>query len=184
MTAALKRLIAYSVGVLVLSIGYFVYTYTQLPPSVERETFLNEIGEGVGEIALWALVFIYARTVLKLCLGKGAISKRLIPEYSPPASAPKLRKLTAFLDRTHVHVGIASVALILLHVSLMGAPFRNLFFTGVLVLIAWQTAFGLFLRTRSVGRNIKKFSYSVHAQLFTGVMIGLFGFFGHALVLD
>lgn len=182
MSASLKKLLVYTGLIVAVSTAYFIYAYTQFPQAVERETFLSEIGEGVGEVAMWALIFIYLRTVLKLLMGKGAISRRLLPEYTAPPSAGIFKKLLVWLDRTHVHVGIASTALIVLHVVLMGSVLSNLFFPAVLALVAWQTMFGFFLRWRSAPRDIKKLSFSVHAQLITGVMMGVFAYFGHLLV--
>ena len=182
MSDSLKKLLIYSAGVLLLSSVYFAYVYFQAPASVEHETFLSEIGEGVGEIGMWALMFIYARTLLKLTMGKGPISRRLLPNYTPPPQASWFAKLLTLLDRTHVHVGIAAVAIIALHVLLMGVPLDNLFFWAVIGLLIWQTAFGMFLRWRGAPRDVKKFSYSVHAQLLTGVMMGIFALFGHGLV--
>lgn len=182
MTDSLKRLLIYSAGVFTLSLGYFSYVYFQSPPGVEHETFLSEIGEGFGEIGLYAMLFIYLRTLLKLGMGKGPFSRRLLPNYRPPPQASALSRLVGFLDRTHVHVGIASVAVIALHIVLMGAPLDNLFFVAIIALLLWQSAFGLFIRWRGAPGNVKRFSYSVHAQLLTGVMIGIFALFGHALV--
>lgn len=166
----------------IASVAYFLYAWFSNPATVERETFLSEIGEGVGTLSMWALGFIYLRTVLKLVMGRGAMSKRLLPEYTPPPQASLLKKFIVTLDRTHVHVGIASVAIILLHIALMGAPMTNLFFWAVLALVIWQAVFGMFLRWRTAPRDIKKLSYSVHAQLVTGVMLGIFAFFGHLLI--
>jgi hypothetical protein len=159
-----------------------VYAYTVYPPTPERETFLSEIGEGFGEIGLWALLFIYARTLLKLALGKGAFAKRLLPDYSPPAAASVLIHLLGFLDRTHIYVGIAAVAVILLHIGLMGIPMQILFFPAVLALVVWQGLFGLFLTWRYSPKELKKLSYLVHAQFLTGIMIGIFALFGHLLI--
>lgn len=182
MSPSLKRLLIYTGVVVAASVGYFIYAFTQIPQAAERETFLSEIGEGVGEIAMWALIFIYLRTFLKLLMGKGAISKRLLPEYTAPPAASVFKKFVVWLDKTHVHVGIASTAIILLHVVLMGSPMSNLFFPLVIALVVWQALFGSFLRWRSAPRDIKKFSFSVHAQLLTGVMMGVFAYFGHVLV--
>jgi len=57
----------------------------------------------------------------------------------------------------------------------------NLFLELVLVLLAWQGFFGIFLLMRVPVAAMKRYSYLVHAQLFTGVMIGVFAFFGHLL---
>ncbi|MGB5338032.1 MAG: hypothetical protein WBO06_02945 [Gammaproteobacteria bacterium] len=182
MIKSIKGILIYTALVLSASIAYFVYAYTVYPPTPERETFLSEIGEGFGEVGLWALLFIYARTLLKLLLGKGALARRILPDYSPPATAPVFRQLLGFLDRTHVYVGIATVAVILLHIALMGMPMEILFFPAVLALVIWQGLFGLFLTWRYSPIELKKFSYLVHAQFLTGIMIGMFAFFGHLLI--
>ena len=184
LSPALKRPTLYTIATVVVSVLYFGYVSVSSPPTVERETFLSEIGEGIGEIAMWVFVFIYFRTVLKLIMGRGPISRRLLPEYKAPPQTNMLKKIVVYLDRTHVHVGIAAVALAALHISLMGEPFSNLFFIAVILLILWQTGFGFFLRWRNAPVSMKRYSYSVHAQLATGVMIGVFAWFGHMLVGD
>ena len=110
MTKGIKGVLIYTATVLSVSVVYFVYAYTLYPPTPERDTYLSEMGEGFGEVGLWALLFIYGRTLLKLGLGKGAITRRLLPDYSPPAAAPVFNQLLGFLNRTHVYVGIATVA--------------------------------------------------------------------------
>ena len=153
------------------------------PPTPGRETFLSEIGEGFGEVGLWALLFIYARSILKLMMGKGAFAKRIPPDYSPPA-ASIFQQLLGFLNRTHVYVGIATVAIILLHIALMGVPMKILFFPAVLVLVVWQGLFGMFLTWRYSPKELRKFSCLVHAQFLTGIMIGVFAYFGQLLIDD
>ena len=179
-----RGILIYTAAVLAVSIMYFVYAYNNYPPIDENETFLSEIGEGFGEIGLWALLFIYARTLLKLLMGKGALAKRLLPDYSPPAAASIFERLLCYLNRTHVYVGIATVAVILLHITLMGVPLENLFFQAVLVLVVWQGLFGMFLTWRYSPKELKKFSHLVHAQFLTGIMIGIFSYFGHLLIDD
>ena len=182
MTSGFKKILIFTIVVLVVSIGYFTYALFIYPPTPERETFLTEIGEGFGEVSLWLLVFIYFRTALKLFLGKGAIAKRLLPEYTAPVDASLFKKLMIFLDRTHVYFGIASVAIILLHIILMGNPLVNLFFPAVIALLVWQGLFGMFISWRHTPKELRKASYLVHAQLFTGIMLGIFAFMGHVLV--
>ena len=174
----------YTAVVLFVSIAYFIYAYTVYPPTPERETFLSEIGEGFGEVGLWALLFIYARSVLKLVTGKGALARRILPDYSPPAAASIFQQLIGLLDRTHIYAGIATVAIILLHIALMGVPMKILFFPAVLALVVWQGLFGMFLTWRYSPKELKKFSYLVHAQFLTGIMIGIFAYFGHLLIDD
>ena len=78
-----KRVLIYTAVILVISVAYFIYAYFVYPPTPERETFLHEIGEVFGEVGLWLLLFIYARTLLKITFGKGAIARRLLPDYHP-----------------------------------------------------------------------------------------------------
>ena len=179
---SIKGVLIYAAFVLLFSVAYFIYAYNTYPPIQEQETFLSELGEGFGEVGLWALLFIYARTVLKLLMGKGEFAKRLLPDYSPHATASVFQPLLGLLNRTHVYVGIATVAIILLHIALMGVPLEILFFQAVLVLVIWQGLFGMFLTWRYTPKELKKFSYLVHAQFLTGVMIGMFSYFGHLLI--
>jgi len=178
----LQGILIYTGAVLIVSIGYFAYAYFAYPPTAENETFLSEIGEGLGEIGLWALLFIYARTLLKLALGKGAIARRILPDYAATTAATPVQQLIGFLDRTHIYVGIATVAIILMHIALMGVPMKILFFPAVLILVVWQGLFGLFLSWRYSPKELKKFAYLVHAQFATGIMIGIFAYFGHLLI--
>ena len=152
------------------------------PPIPERETFLSEIGEGFGEVGLWALLFIYARTLLKLVIGEGTLAKRILPDHSPPITASAFQSLLGLLDRSHVYVGIATVAIILLHIALMGVPMEILFFPAVLALVVWQGLFGMFLTWRYSPVELKNLSYLVHAQFLTGIMIGIFSYLGHLLI--
>lgn len=182
MTKAFKKILIFTAIILLISVGYYIYAVSVHPSSPERETFLTELGEGFGEISLWLLVFIYSRTALKLFLGKGSIAKRVLPEYTSPVDASLFRKLMQLLDKTHVYFGIASVVIILIHVLLMGTPMTILFFPAVLALVAWQAIFGMFISWRYTPKELKKVSYLVHAQLFTGIMLGIFAFMGHVLI--
>jgi len=187
MNPAMKRFLVFCGVILVASIVYFLYALSVYPPSPERETFLSEVGEAVGELAMWAFVFIYFRTVLKLALGKGPISKRLLPDYKAPKMVGLidktiLQKVIRYLDRTHIYVGIAALALAVLHILMMGLHPEILFFPLVLALVVWQGLFGIFISWRGAPSSMKKWSYYVHAQLITGVAIGIFAYFGHLLI--
>ena len=165
LSPGLQRLALFTAGVMAVSVAYYLYAYFHYTPVKESETFLAEIGEAFGELGLWLLCFIYLRTAAKLTLGKGAIARRLLPDYSPAVNLSPLAQAIRFLDRTHIYVGITAVAAILLHIALMGVPMEILFIT-------W----------RYTPTQIRKFSYLVHAQLFTGVMIGIFAYLGHLLI--
>lgn len=184
MSAELKRFFIFSGFVLLFSVAYSTYVLFAQPPSPEQETLLSEIGEGIGELAMWAFVIIYARTLIKIFMGKGGISRRLLPNYVAPQSASKLQKLIVQMDRSHIYVGVAALALALIHIAFMGLHAEIILFPLVLALVIWQGVFGMFLSWKGSPRNLKKWSYSVHAQLITGVGIGIFSLFAHMLIGD
>ena len=79
-----KGILIYTLIVFFASFIYFVYAYSVYPTIEERETFLSEMGDGLGNIVLIALFVIYSRTLLKLVLKKRVMAQRLLPEYAPP----------------------------------------------------------------------------------------------------
>ena len=78
----------------------------------------------------------------------------------------------------------AVVALVLLHIGLMGLHAHIWLFPIVLALVLWQAGFGLFLNLKQAPRDLKRLSFQVHAQLITGIAIGIFAHFGHLLIGD
>lgn len=182
LSQGIKRILVFTTLIFIISIAYYIYALSFYGPVEEKETFLSEIGESFGELGMWLLLFIYMRTFLKLVLGKGPIAKRLLPEYSVPIESKLVDRLIYFLDKTHIYFGIIAVAVLLLHIVLMGIPMHILFFPALLVLIIWQGVFGLFISWQYTPNKVKRFSYLVHAQLFTGIMIGIFAYFGHILI--
>ena len=184
MSTHLKRLLIYTAIITLIATGYAGYMLLTHNMTPEQETRLSEIGEIIGETALWLFVFIYLRTVLKLIMGKGPIARRLLPQYTPPAQAGHLQHLLVYLDRSHTYVGIAAVALVLLHIGLMGLHAHIWLFPIVLALVLWQAGFGLFLNWKQAPRDLKRLSFQVHAQLITGIAIGIFAYFGHLLIGD
>ncbi|QOJ23611.1 MAG: hypothetical protein HRU78_08085 [Gammaproteobacteria bacterium] len=182
----IRGILIYTAVISLISLAYFIYAYTVHPIPEERETFLTEIGEGFGKTGLVLLVFIYCRTLLKLLLGQGKLAQRLLPDYIPPVESSGLNDLLIWMNRTHIYFGIAAVAVILLHIAMMGfARYSHiLFFPALLGLVIWQGLFGMFLTLRYSPVELKRFSYLVHAQFVTGIAIGIFAFFGHVLIDD
>lgn len=182
----IRTILIYAVTVMLISLFYFIYANTVHPIPEERETALTEMGEFFGKVGLGLLSFIYFRTFLKLVLGQGKLAQRLLPDYAPPVNSSTLNNLLAWLNRTHVYFGIVAVAVILLHISMMGFSRYShiLFFPALLGLVVWQGLFGLFLAWRYSPAELKKFSHVVHAQFITGIAIGIFAFFGHLLIDD
>jgi hypothetical protein len=97
MSKGLKTFFAYSMAVLVLSVLYYAFLLSSYPAPAERETLLTEVGEGVGEVALWMFVFIYTRTILKFVMGKGPLARRLLPNYTAPVSTGYFRHVLVYL---------------------------------------------------------------------------------------
>ncbi len=182
----IKGILIYTGVIFSISAMYFIYAYFAYPAVEEQETLLSEIGEGFGKIGLGLISFIYFRTALKLLLGKGKLAQRLLPDYTSPINSSAFNQLLTWLNRTHVYFGIAAVAVILLHIAMMGFAEHShiLFFPALLALVIWQGLFGLFLTWRYSPDELKKFSHVVHAQFITGIAIGIFAFFGHILIDD
>ncbi|PLA74898.1 hypothetical protein CYQ88_03060 [Hydrogenovibrio sp. SC-1] len=179
--SSLHKLVVYTFITFLIAIGYY-WTMQGYSHPDHPETFLNEVGEEIGEVALWLLVFIYARTLLKLMSAKGSFAQRLIPGSINDLSNSLIRTVLIPLNKTHAYVGIATLAVILLHIALVGWHLEILLFQVVLGLLIWQGLFGFFLRWRFSPRQLKQFSYLVHAQFVTGIMIGIFSYVGHWLV--
>jgi len=184
MSPAIRKLIGFSCAIFVVAVTYYLYVLNVHPPSPERETFLSEIGEGVGEITLWMFIAIYVRTVAKIAFGKGPFSRRLLPDYTPPAAGSVVQTAIHYMDRTHVFLGIAATMATLLHIGLLGLHAEILFFPVVLALVLWQSCFGFFISWKKTPKNLKRWSYYVHAQLITGIAIGILAYFGHLLLDD
>lgn len=178
----LQGTLLYTLVVLLIAVGYFVYLSNVYAPGPEQETLFSEVGEALGEVALWLMLLIYARTLLKLAVGRGPIVQRVVPEIYQSTALPLLKRLLNYFNKTHIYVGIAAIAAVLLHVALVGLPLEILFFPIVIVLVVWQGLFGFFLRWRYSPRELKKFSYLVHAQFISGIAMGIFAYFGHMLI--
>ncbi|CAC9581829.1 hypothetical protein BHECKSOX_417 [Bathymodiolus heckerae thiotrophic gill symbiont] len=102
-------------------------------------------------MALWLLLFIYARTLIKLALGKGALSKRILLDYVSPIDDIKMvNKIIHYLNRIHIYFGISALA-------------------AVLALVIWQGLFGLFISWQYSPKELKKLSYLI----FTSIMINI-----------
>ena len=180
----LKNILLFTGAVFLISLGYFLSIYPNRPEDPEHETFLAEIGEVFGTLGIWALVIIYGRTLVKLVFGQGGLAQRLVPDEYDVSALPPFKGLLNVLNSTHVYVGIAAIAVILLHIAMVGLHADILFFPAVLALVLWQGMFGFFLTWRFSAQDLKKASYVVHAQFLTGIMIGIFSVFGHLLVDD
>jgi hypothetical protein len=175
-----QGIIPFTIGLTIVSSLYFVYLYHGHKPPDETETFLKELGDGLGSVGLYAMGVIYARSVLKLLINEGTMLQRFIPVYQD-LSISLSRRLLTLLNRYHKHVGAAAVGLLTGHALLVGVAKWNPFLILLLVIIIWQGGFGIFLVTRFPVASLKRYSYVVHSQLFSGVMIGVFAAFGHLL---
>jgi hypothetical protein len=175
-----QGLIPFTIALTTFSSIYFIYLYQRYNPAPESESIIKELGEGLGSLGLYAMAVIYGRSLLKIVLNEGTLLQRFIPVYQDISITVSKRLLT-ILNRYHKHVGAASVGLLLGHALLVGTAKWNPFLALLLVLIVWQGLFGLFLVLRFPAASLKRYGYVVHAQLFSGVMIGIFSVFGHLL---
>ena len=171
----------FAIIVIGLSGLLFLYLYFGHQTVPEAHGLKSEMAEGLGIMGLWALIVIYGRSFIKITLNDGAFMQRFIPNEYYNQSLSASRKFLAFLNRTHKYVGAVAIVVFAFHALLMEPRRWNLFLELVLVLLAWQGVFGIFLLMRVPVAAMKRYSYLVHAQLFTGVMIGVFAFFGHLL---
>ena len=178
----MQGLIPFSIVVVGLSSLLFLYLYLVRQPVVETHGLRKEISEVLGTLGLWALMIIYGRSILKLTLNDGTFLQRIIPGGQYSLSLSACRKLLFWLNRTHKHVGAGAIVLLAGHALLMNTIRLNIFLSSVLYLLVWQGVFGLFLVIRVPNNPLKKYGRLAHAQLFSGIMIGVFASFGHLLV--
>lgn len=179
-----QGVLPFTIVVTILSALLYLYLSLGRTPLPEAEGFRKELGEWLGGAGGYALGLIYGRSLLKLAVNGGSLLQRFIPGDYQALSASLGQRLLTLLNRTHKHVGAAAVGLLLSHALLTGTARWNLFLEMLLVLLVWQGLFGLFLVVRFPPASLKRYGYLVHAQLFSGVMIGIFAGFGHLLVGD
>lgn len=177
-----QGLLPFTIIVTFLSLLLYIYLYLGRGPDIEVEGFRKELAEVFGGIGGYALALVYGRSILKMVVNDGTLLQRFIPEDYHALSASTSKRLLSFLNRTHKHVGAAAVGMLLSHATLSANAKWNLFLEMLLFLIAWQGLFGLFLVVRIPPAALKRYGYLVHAQLFSGITIGIFAIFGHLLV--
>lgn len=181
----LKRLLLFTVLLALLAGSYLLHAPSQTP--LPSGSWRHAPGELAGMGVATLLGIIYGRTLLKILLRQGPLLTRLLPLPGGPRMVEKGRWLLPFLNKSHPYVGVATVLLILCHVSLEGLEQANLLLRAVLFLIAWQFAFGLFLLSRYQDifvNRLKRYGYLAHSQLYSGIAIGLCAFLGHLLIQD
>lgn len=176
-----EGIIPFTIVITGLSLLLFFYLYLGREPIAEVHGFRKELAEGFGSMGLWALLLIYGRSGMKMMLNDGSFLQRFIPDDHIDLSLSVSRKVLGFLNRTHKYVGAVALVVFISHALLMGTIRWNLFLEMVLLLLLWQGLFGIFLVVRFAPGSFKRYGYPVHAQLFTGVMIGVFAAFGHLL---
>ena len=162
----------------------FLYLLFQpaLPPSRVAHSALTNLAQFLGGTGFYALALIYGRSLLKIALGNGPLLQRFIPDETYDRSISIAKKILFYLNRTHKYVGAAAIGILFAHALMMGPQRWNPFLIMVLILLAWQAIFGLFLTLKFTPARLKRYGYLVHAQLFSGVMIAIFAGFGHLLV--
>lgn len=149
----------------------------------EKETLFNEIGKGLGNLGFGALALLYLRGPLKFVVSKEKFWQRLEPlEITYQDVKTVAGKILFLLNKTHAWLGVFAIAAIFLHCYLTNLFLDNLLLRLVLVVMAWQGIFGLFLKLSFAPAALKRKSYLFHSQLISGVILLLLAAFGHLLL--
>lgn len=177
-----KGLLRFSLIVGTLSLAYFVYFTLRYGQIAGPKSPWHEAGEFFGSVGAYALVGLYGRSLLKILLSPQNSPRWCQPLFAAEGIKKYGQRVVQFLNRTHYHLGIASIAILLLHAVMEGVGRFNPFLIMVLILLAWQGIFGMLILTKFLPPSLKRPAYPAHAQLFSGIMILIFAAFGHLLV--
>ncbi|MDD4997244.1 MAG: hypothetical protein PHI99_03785 [Syntrophales bacterium] len=145
----------------------------------------SALGEGLGPVGLFLLVFVYARTAFKLLVRKESFWARLAPfniDYGKIKTASG--KILFYLNKSHPYLGVASIAVVYSHCYLISRFYNLLPLRIVLALLAWQGVWGLVLKTRTAPPFLKKRGHLFHSQWITGLLILIFAGLGHYLLMN
>jgi len=180
-----KKTIIIAIIILVvfgLSLVYFYSVYSKGGLSVPNNS-LSYLGDAIGVIGLIALILVYSRTLLKITVQKGTLSKRLEPlEAKGVKVEPYMKRTLRLSNVLHPYLGGIAVIAILLHCFFTSSFMNNWLLRAALILIAWQGFFGLMLKFRFVPSFLRKNSHLVHAQFFTGILLLILAGLGHLLL--
>lgn len=181
MPPELKKLIRVGGALVLVAAGYYAYMVL-LGPGVANHPPGHtpaEIGEVFGLLNLLLFASLYGRAGVRLWLKNTGTQP--IPGFAGLDLRLLLERLRAVLERYHAVAGLLVMASILVHAWLMTGYQTNLLLYAVLALAAWQGGSGPFLRLRHTPATLKRQLYLVHAQLYSGLAILIFAFFGHLL---
>jgi hypothetical protein len=167
--------------VLVLSLWY---VYSVYPTGGIRYFDKNsDLGDALGILGLTAIILVYSRSIFKLLVQKGTFSKRLEPlEPKGIHIETFMKKILRILNVLHPYFGAIAVVAIFLHCYFTSSFADNLLLLGALFILAWNGIFGFFLKLKYTPSFLRKHSYLVHAQLFTGILILILAGLGHMIL--
>lgn|GEM_PF-443283 len=184
-----RHFIIFTGVVIVASVVYAGWVFAQGGTSyIDQDSALSELGESLGVIGFWALGLIYGRTLLKLILRRQDFWQRLAPieetEFSPAVNSLRriLQYALIYLTRYHSYIGVMAVVTIFLHCYLTSALVDNLLLRAVLVIMAWQGVFGLFMKLKFTPQVLKQKGHLIHAQFSTGILILILAGLGHMIL--
>lgn len=182
-----KRTIIISLIVLIvfgLSVIYFYSVYSRGGFNIpDNNSSFSDLGDIIGVIGLIALVLVYSRTLLKITVQRGTLSKRLEPLEARGVNVESFMKKTLRVSNVlHPYLGGIAVVAIILHCYFTSSFLDNWLLRAALLLIAWQGLFGLILKFRFVPSFLRKNSHLVHAQFFTGILLLILAGLGHLLL--
>ncbi len=179
-------LIIFSGTVLLGAAAFLLYVYLQGQGDAFGDNgLIKELGEGLGLLGLYLLVFVYARTAFKLLIRKDSFWTRLEPFNIDYAMVKTVSgKILFYLNKSHPYLGISAIAVVYFHCYFVSRFYNLLPLRLVLALLAWQGFWGLVLKTRIVPAFLKRRGHLFHSQLITGVLILIFAALGHFLLDD
>lgn len=145
---------------------------------------LHHLGEALGHIGTVALALVYSRTLLKLVAQKGNLMARLAPLEENFQIKSLTQRILAASNKAHPYLGAIAIVSIFLHCYITHSPMDNLFLRATIVILAWQGFFGAILHFRYTPAILKRKSYLIHAEIYSGILLAALAALGHMLLED
>jgi hypothetical protein len=180
-------LVVFAGTVLLGTAAFLLYVYLEgQGENVGDGRFIREeLGEWLGPVGLFLLIFVYARTAFKLLVLRDSFWKRLEPFDIDYARIKTVSgKILYYLNKSHPYFGVAAIAVVYLHCYFISRFYNLLSLRLVLAVLAWQGVWGLVLKTRIAPAFLKRRGHLFHSQLITGALILVFSVLGHFLLGD
>jgi len=164
--------------IIIICLGYAFYGNA----AQYRQVGENESGEFFASLGFICLAIAYGRTMLKLAVNKGHVLERLEPLKTGGKIKTIYGFLMKFMNKTHPYVGAVAIISIFIHCYLTANFLNNFLLILVLVILAWQGIFGFIIKISFMPNKLRRKSYLIHMQFYTGVLILIFAVIGHLMI--